>query len=72
MNCKIKFGKEYKQKYYADNKEKWNIYVSCKCGGKYCHNTRTNHFKTKKHVLFYKDNQIKILEEKIKSLENKI
>lgn len=40
--------KEYQQK----NKDKLNKKYNCECGGKYTHQTKARHFKTKKHIKY--------------------
>jgi len=48
--------KEYNKEYREENKqaiaEKRNEKFTCECGGKYTHNNKTIHFKTKKHIEF--------------------
>ena len=49
--------------------EKWNEYKECEiCGGRYSRNTRTTHFRTKKHKLI---GEIKKLEKKLHSNKKK-
>ena len=65
--------KIYSKNYYQNNKDKWNEYIDCEiCGGKYCRNTRTNHFKSKKHELGIKEQKIKELENKINMIRENI
>ena len=49
--------KEVMKKYYEDNKEKIKAKITCDCGGKYTHNNKTTHFKTKKHQTYDKQQQ---------------
>lgn len=53
--------------YYELNKDKWKIYVDCKCGSKYNRNTRTHHLRSHRHKMFEKDERIKELEQQLKS-----
>jgi hypothetical protein len=43
---------EYYNKYYQVNKNKYNVKIQCDCGGKYCTFTKSNHFKTNKHIKY--------------------
>ena len=43
---------EYYNKYYHCNKNKYNTKIVCNCGGKYCTFTKSNHFKTNKHIKY--------------------
>ena len=49
--------KEVMKKYYEDNKERLNEKITCDCGGKYTHNNKATHFKTKKHQTYDKQQQ---------------
>ena len=44
-------GRTHKQ-YKIDTKEKLKSKTSCVCGGKYTHQNRSTHFKTKKHLKY--------------------
>ena len=50
-------NKEYKEKNKDKIKEKASVKINCECGGKYTHEHKASHFKTKKHL-----NNLKILE----------
>ena len=41
---------EQKKEYYEENKEKINRQYECECGGKYTHQNKLQHLKTKKHL----------------------
>ena len=57
---------EYYKTYYKTNKQKWNEKHKCEiCGSMYSYNSKYRHFKTKKHLLCEKDNQIKILQDQL-------
>jgi len=49
---KADYDKEYKKQYREKNKEKLSEKFDCECGGKYVHNSKARHFKTKKHQDF--------------------
>ena len=40
---------QQKKEYYKTNRDKINQQFTCECGGKYTHQHKTTHFKTKKH-----------------------
>ena len=44
---------EYYNKYYHENKGKYNTKIICECGGSYCLFTKSNHFKTQRHTNFH-------------------
>ena len=44
--------KDKNKKYYEINKEKQNEKFTCECGGKYTHQYKGRHFKTKKHLSY--------------------
>lgn len=44
--------KEHNKTYREANKEKRNKKCNCFCGGKYIHNNKTGHLRTKKHLNF--------------------
>jgi hypothetical protein len=44
--------KEYHKEYYQTNKDKLNQKYDCKCGGKYTHQTKSHHLKTKLHQAY--------------------
>lgn len=44
--------KEYKSQYRQDNAEKIKEKFECKCGGKYTHQGKSTHEKTKKHQTY--------------------
>ena len=50
---------EYEKKYYQKNKEKINEKrkekFTCECGGRYTHQNKTIHLKSKKHQDYFKD-----------------
>jgi len=69
MDCKKSNSREYSKKYYEENKDKWTTYIVCDCGGKYCNNTRFNHMKSKKHILYLKDAKINMLEKQLAELK---
>jgi hypothetical protein len=48
---------EYRKQNYQDNKEKLNEKFDCVCGGKYTHQNKPLHTKTKKHIKFISSNQ---------------
>ena len=41
--------------YYEKNKEKAHQKFTCRCGGRYTHQNKAIHFKTKKHQDYFKD-----------------
>ena len=41
---------DYFTNYYQNNKEIYNKKIICECGGTYCIFTKSNHFKTMKHI----------------------
>ena len=43
-------NKEYMKNYYEKNKEKSNQKYDCPCGGRYTHQNKPIHFKSKKHI----------------------
>lgn len=43
---------EYQKEYYEKNKEKINEKITCECGGRYSHQNKAKHLKTKKHLKF--------------------
>ena len=45
-------NKEKFREYYNNNKDKINETYECKCGGKYTHQHKSVHFKTKKHIQY--------------------
>ena len=49
--------KECDKKYREDNKEKINEKFDCDCGGKYTHQNKMTHSKTKKHIAFMNSHQ---------------
>ncbi len=61
--------KKPKYSYYKTHKDKFNIYTDCECGGRYCKNTKYNHFKSVRH-----NNAMKIIEQQktITQLKNKL
>jgi len=42
--------KESNKEYYEKNKEKLNEKIDCECGGKYIHQHKSRHMKSKKHI----------------------
>ena len=42
--------KEYTKEYYQGHKDKLNHKYNCECGGKYTHQNKSQHLKTKKHL----------------------
>ena len=52
--------KEYDKEYYSENKDKIkeqkNKKFDCQCGGKYTHQNKSQHLKTKKHENYLKEN----------------
>ena len=48
--------KETSAKYYAENQENANQKFDCPCGGKYLHQHKAKHIKTKKHLNFITSN----------------
>jgi hypothetical protein len=53
--------KEYNNKYYIENKEKILVKTMCECGGHYHVFNKLRHFRTKKHLVFLEQNQVKNL-----------
>ena len=49
-NNKRQERQERQRDYYQENKEKLNIKFECECGGKYLHQNKSSHFKSKKHM----------------------
>ena len=45
-------NKNYFTEYYQNNKENYNKKIDCDCSGSYCFFTKSNHFKTKKHIKY--------------------
>lgn len=43
---------EYQKEYYQENREKLNQKITCECGGRYTHQNKAIHLKTKKHIKF--------------------
>ena len=43
---------EYQKEYYEKNKEKINEKITCECNGRYTHQNKAKHLKTKKHLKF--------------------
>ena len=41
-----------RKKYRTENKDKLTETTECPCGGKYQHNNKVHHFKTKKHIVY--------------------
>ena len=41
-----------KKEYHQKNKDKLNKKYNCECGGKYTHQSKARHFKTKKHIKY--------------------
>lgn len=55
----------YNKIYYEKNKNEWYKKIICNvCGGTYCRASKSNHFKSKKHIYADKDKQINELSEK--------
>ena len=56
--------KEYQKEYRDNNKDKINKKMTCECGGKYTHEHKSHHMKTKKHQKYlnningYSDNSV--------------
>ena len=52
-------NKDYYKEYYQDNKNKItefkNEKFECECGGKYTYSNKLQHFKTNKHIKYYKN-----------------
>jgi hypothetical protein len=44
--------KEYAKKYNEENKEKIYKKCNCECGGKYIYRCKSQHLKSKKHIIF--------------------
>ena len=63
---------EYSKQYYQNNLEKWTTYRSCPCGGKYCNNTKTNHLRTRKHMLYEQTKKANEQTLKLEELERKL
>lgn len=52
-NANVEKIKNYKSEYYKQNAERINqIKFNCGCGGKYTHQKKSRHFKSKKHQQF--------------------
>ena len=47
--------KEYKKDYYQKNKYKLKEKFNCECGGRYTYEHKLQHFKTNKHIKYYKN-----------------
>ena len=58
---KYETNKEYNDKYYSENKDKILQTTICQCGGKYHGLNKMRHFRTKKHLVFLEQNQVKNL-----------
>ena len=43
---------EKRKQYYLNNVERLRISIECKCGGKYQHDAKARHFRTKKHLKY--------------------
>ena len=50
-------NKDKKKAYRDTNKEKINEKFDCKCGGKFTHQNKSHHIKTKKHQNFLNSNK---------------
>jgi hypothetical protein len=48
-------NKEKYQEYYENNKDKLTQKFHCPCGGKYTYHHKSTHFKTNKHIKYYKN-----------------
>lgn len=72
LNIKKETKGEYDKKYYRANKEKWTTYFDCECGGRYCYNTKSHHFKSKKHILNGQLKNIHNVEMKIESVKQNL
>jgi hypothetical protein len=49
--------KERRRQRYQENKDKLNEKFDCVCGGKYTHNNKSRHLKSKKHQLYIEKQQ---------------
>lgn len=65
---KTEYNKQYREKNIKDLTEKTKLYreqnreklfkkYDCECGGKYIYKTKSQHFKTKKHIAYTENNQ---------------
>ena len=48
----------YKVEYRKKNKDKMYEKIDCDCGGKYMPNSKSKHYKTKKHITYLEDNNL--------------
>jgi adenylate kinase family enzyme len=44
--------KQYNKQYHQKNKERLNEKLECECGGRYTYQHKSQHHKTKKHLLY--------------------
>lgn len=62
--------KQYCKEYYLKNKEEWTKKKICEvCGGSYARNTKTQHFKSRLHIIAEKEKKINDLENKIDAIK---
>ena len=52
-------NKKYRESHFEELHEKKNMKTKCPCGGSYTHCHRALHFRTKKHIEYIKENEIK-------------